>query len=200
MAEHLLCKEGVRSSSLLVSTTLGKASGGRDPAHGRTTQELKSSGLTPDDPRVPGDVSRRFDGLVLEPSSRVRAPGLGPLIRVLHRRPPTSGSLETRPVSRHPSRPRQGSHLNNWIVFGSKSKSSISPSFKDQSRSHSALAAWSDAGGGQATKGTRWMPWRQEPMKDVAGCEKLRGVASRRYIRRCPNGETRLGSCPVTLG
>jgi hypothetical protein len=29
-------------------------------------------------------------------------------------------------------------------------------------------------------------------MKDVAGCEKLRGVASRRYIRRCPNGETRL--------
>jgi len=24
------------------------------------------------------------------------------------------------------------------------------------------------------------MPWRQEPMKDVAGCEKLREVASRR--------------------
>jgi len=24
------------------------------------------------------------------------------------------------------------------------------------------------------------MPWRQEPMKDVAGCVKLRGVASRR--------------------
>ena len=41
------------------------------------------------------------------------------------------------------------------------------------------LAAWSEAGGGQATKGTGWMPWRQEPMKDVAGCEKLRGVASR---------------------
>jgi hypothetical protein len=41
------------------------------------------------------------------------------------------------------------------------------------------LAAWSDAGGGQATKGTGWMPWRQEPMKDVAGCVKLRGVASR---------------------
>ena len=34
--------------------------------------------------------------------------------------------------------------------------------------------------GGQATKGTRWMPWRQEPMKDVAGCVKPRGVASRR--------------------
>ena len=36
------------------------------------------------------------------------------------------------------------------------------------------------AEGGQATKGTGWMPWRQEPMKDVAGCEKLREVASRR--------------------
>jgi hypothetical protein len=32
---------------------------------------------------------------------------------------------------------------------------------------------------GQATKSTKWMPWRQEPMKDVAGCEKPRGVASR---------------------
>jgi hypothetical protein len=34
--------------------------------------------------------------------------------------------------------------------------------------------------GGQATKGTRWMPWRQEAMKDVVSCDKLRGAASRR--------------------
>ena len=27
---------------------------------------------------------------------------------------------------------------------------------------------------GQATKGVRWMPWRQESMKDVASCDKLR--------------------------
>jgi hypothetical protein len=27
---------------------------------------------------------------------------------------------------------------------------------------------------GQATKGTRWMPWHFEAMKDVASCEKLR--------------------------
>ena len=32
---------------------------------------------------------------------------------------------------------------------------------------------------GQATKGARWMPWRREAMKDVAGCEKPRRVASR---------------------
>jgi hypothetical protein len=74
-----------------------------------------------------------------------------------------------------------GPHLNNWIVFGRNEESSISPSSQgnDPDRSHPRLTAWSVAGGGQATKGTGWMPWRQEPMKDVAGCEKLRGVASR---------------------
>ena len=25
-------------------------------------------------------------------------------------------------------------------------------------------------------KGERWMPWRQEAMKDVADCDKLRGA------------------------
>ena len=34
------------------------------------------------------------------------------------------------------------------------------------------------AEGGQATQGTRWMPWRQEPMKDVVGSEMPRGAAS----------------------
>jgi len=37
------------------------------------------------------------------------------------------------------------------------------------------------------------MPWRQEAKKDVVSCEKLRGVAKQALIRRCPNGETRLG-------
>ena len=30
----------------------------------------------------------------------------------------------------------------------------------------------------QATKGQRWMPWRQEPMKDVGGCDKPRGAVN----------------------
>ena len=50
----------------------------------------------------------------------------------------------------------------------------------------------------QVRKGLRWMPWRQEPMKDASGCEKLRGAAEKAEIRRCPNGVTRPGSCPVT--
>jgi len=50
----------------------------------------------------------------------------------------------------------------------------------------------------KATKGLRWMPWRQVPMKDVGHCEKLRGVVNRRYIRRYPNGETHCGEPAVT--
>jgi len=39
-------------------------------------------------------------------------------------------------------------------------------------------------------KGTRWMSWRQEAMKDVVTCEKLRGAGKQAEIRRCPNGAT----------
>ena len=34
------------------------------------------------------------------------------------------------------------------------------------------------------------MPWHQEPKKDVTSCDKLRGAANKRYIRRFPNVET----------
>ena len=50
----------------------------------------------------------------------------------------------------------------------------------------------------QVIKGQRWMPWRQEPMKDVGGCEKLRGGAYQPSIRRYPNGETPHPSWGVT--
>ena len=42
----------------------------------------------------------------------------------------------------------------------------------------------------QETKGTRWMPWRQEPMKDVGGCDKPGGGADQPLIPRSPNGKT----------
>ena len=35
-------------------------------------------------------------------------------------------------------------------------------------------------GEGQAKKGTRGMPWHQEPKKDATSCEKLRGAAHTR--------------------
>ena len=34
------------------------------------------------------------------------------------------------------------------------------------------------------------MPWVREAMKDVVSCDKLRGAAHERYIRRFPNGTT----------
>ncbi len=34
------------------------------------------------------------------------------------------------------------------------------------------------------------MPWLSEATKDVTSCEKLRGGANIRYIRRYPNGAT----------
>ncbi len=51
---------------------------------------------------------------------------------------------------------------------------------------------------GQVFKGARWMPWHQEPMKDVGACDKPRGAGNRAVIRGCPNGETPLGASPVT--
>jgi hypothetical protein len=43
---------------------------------------------------------------------------------------------------------------------------------------------------GQVTKSIRGMPRRRKAMKDVASCDKLRGVAKQTLIRRSPNGET----------
>ena len=51
---------------------------------------------------------------------------------------------------------------------------------------------------GQVFKGARWMPWHQEPMKDVGGRDRPRGVVNRAVIRGCPNGETRQSSWAVT--
>ena len=42
----------------------------------------------------------------------------------------------------------------------------------------------------QVSKGARWMPWHQEPMKDVGACDKPRVVGNQTLIRGFPNGET----------
>ena len=47
-------------------------------------------------------------------------------------------------------------------------------------------------------KGTRWMPWHDELMKDVGDCEMPRGVVNQALIRGCPNGETRPSLWAVT--
>ena len=52
----------------------------------------------------------------------------------------------------------------------------------------------------QVFKGARWMPWHQEPKKDVGICDKPRGVDNKTVIRGFPNGGTRLEASPVTPG
>jgi hypothetical protein len=51
---------------------------------------------------------------------------------------------------------------------------------------------------GQVFKGARWMPWYQEPMKDVGGRDRPRGAVNRALIRGCPNGVTRQSLWAVT--
>ena len=48
-------------------------------------------------------------------------------------------------------------------------------------------------------KGNWRMPWCQEAMKDVVGCDKPRGAAKQALIRGFPNGETLSGSYPAIL-
>ena len=49
----------------------------------------------------------------------------------------------------------------------------------------------------QAIKCTWRMPRHRETMKDVEGCDKPGGAVKQALKPGFPNGETRLGSCPV---
>ena len=50
----------------------------------------------------------------------------------------------------------------------------------------------------QVFKGARWMPWYQEPKKDVGIGDTPRAVDHQTVIRGFPNRATRLESIPVT--
>ena len=61
------------------------------------------------------------------------------------------------------------------------------PSFRRALRPGPALRVWlgscahlTPRVGDQVRKGIWWMPWHREAMKDVARCDKPRGVASKR--------------------
>ena len=53
---------------------------------------------------------------------------------------------------------------------------------------HARRSSWNAHYRGQVTKGARWMPWREEAMKDVADCDKPRGAVS-----RLRSGDFRMG-------
>ena len=51
---------------------------------------------------------------------------------------------------------------------------------------------------GQVAEGGWWMPWHQEPMKDVGGRDSPGGAVNQASIPGFPNGVTRHQSCGVT--
>ena len=93
-------------------------------------------------------------------------------------------------------------HLNNWIVFGRKKKSSISPSSQgnDPDRSQPVTDHLVRGWRGSSYKGHGVDALAPRADEGRGRLRKASGSREQTVIRRCPNGETRLGSCPVTPG
>ena len=51
----------------------------------------------------------------------------------------------------------------------------------------------------QTIKGIKWIPWYQEAMKDVVGCDKPRGAVKLALIRGFPNGVNPVRVMPYHL-
>jgi hypothetical protein len=94
------------------------------------------------------------------------------------------------------------SHLNNWIVFGRNEESSISPSSQgnDPDRSQPVTDHLVRGWRGSSYKGHGVDALAPRADEGRGRLRKASGSREQTVIRRCPNGETRLGSCPVTPG
>ena len=105
--------------------------------------------------------------------------------------------------ARREKRSSSASHLNNWICFGRLNESSISPSSQ-----YEMIPIRSQSATGHLVRGWRGSSYKGHGVDALApradeGRGRLRKASGSReqtVIRRCPNGETRLGSCPVTRG
>jgi hypothetical protein len=95
-----------------------------------------------------------------------------------------------------------GPHLYNWIVFGRNEESSISPSSQgnDPDRSHPPTGRLVRGWRGSSYKGHGVDALAPRADEGRGRLRKASGSREQTVIRRCPNGETRLGSCPVTPG
>jgi len=95
-----------------------------------------------------------------------------------------------------------GPHLNNWIVFGRNEESSISPSSQgnDPDRSQPVTDHLVRGWRGSSYKGHGVDALAPRADEGRGRLRKASGSREQTVIRRCPNGETRLGSCPVTPG
>ena len=174
---------------------------------------MQGEGQEFESPRLHHHLGRRrrrqpkSSGTIPEPPHPSIRPGLvptfEPLIRVLPiGRPRTSGSLGGGSTPVGPTEARFGGpHLNNWIGIGRLNESSISPSQLE--REPDPVPAT-----GRLVRGWRGSSYKGHEVDALApradeGRGRLRkapGSREQTLIRRYPNGETRLGSCPVTPG
>ena len=175
MAERLLCKERVRSSSLLVSTTCSASA---------VTEDLGSTRDTIDR-RQARPARASIAPLISAPPGRCR--------RVTDQR--IAGRRST--LASNPSRGPTpvGPHLNNWIVFGRNEESSISPSSQgnDPDRSHPVTDHLVRGWRGSSYKGHGVDALAPRADEGRGRLRKASGSREQTVIRRCPNGETRLG-------
>ena len=176
MAEHLLCKERVRSSSLLVSTTSR-----RQPRHpGRRVHQrslIRRRRVAPaSNHAIPSSLAPSPRGFG---STDQRNAGNGS-----SRGPSAAGPRVGGAPSQVNMSIGRSSLLKMNFDFGRVRRLGVPGSASictriSIPRPSDATARWVSCRSGQATQGTGWMPWRQEPMKDVAGDETLRGAASK---------------------
>ena len=181
MAERLLCKERVRSSSLLVSTT---------PLR-RVPPTIEELGIT----RGKRQTHR----------ARSSGPTIEPLIRALPSagRPPTSGSLGT--IASYRSSEAYSCGPAPLQLDSVRQKRRNLRFRRVKSRKSDPEIPSVD---GRLVRGWRGSSYKGHGVDALApradeGRGRLRKASGSReqtVIRRCPNGETRLGSCPVTPG
>src|SRR4051794_12652965 len=77
-----------------------------------------------------------------------------------------------------------------WPAFVGRQRCSLLVGSRARAHLENSIATSTHVLFDQENKSTRWMPWRQEPMKDVGGCDKSRGGADQPLIRESPNEET----------
>jgi hypothetical protein len=170
-------------------------SGGSDPAQGCIAQIVEYSGWTPGRPTTKALFHGRLRGKVLR-AVFVCPSQIAPLIRDL----PTE--LTDQRIAGSPARqrdgrpPRAGSTLTTGYVCSAVNRSSISPSqFKDTIPIDPVLAP------GRLVRCWRGSSYKGHGVDALApradeGRGRLRKASGSReqtLIRRCPNGETRLG-------
>jgi hypothetical protein len=129
-------------------------------------------------------------------AGRHRAPDPCPSVASAGHRPADRWTM-SRPTGRAIGRShfRVRPHLNNWIVFGRNEESSISPSSQgnDPDRSQPLTDHLVRGWRGSSYKGHGVDALAPRADEGRGRLRKASGSREQTVIRRCPNGETRLG-------